>query len=99
MVAIRIVQGAARGNRRLPGISVCSGQQYAADALVKPDPRFGFNFPSIAFPGDFPCRGALKSVAQDANLALPGRPHKKVQQIACIDSIRYDQGMQIIVMQ
>jgi hypothetical protein len=61
MVAMWIVQGAARGRRRLPGMSFCSEQQYAANALAKLDPRSGFNFLSIAFPRDF--RAGLASVS------------------------------------
>ena len=77
MVAMRIVQGALREGTRLPGISFCSGQQYAANALARLDPRVGFNFPSLAFPGDLPCWDALKSAAQDLNLALAETPAKK----------------------
>jgi len=73
MVAMRTVQGAAHEVRRVPGISFCSGQQYAANALGELDPRFAhafqaWCFPVISVPG---------SVAQDLHFDDGRGPQQK----------------------
>jgi hypothetical protein len=87
MIAMRIVRNATREDRRLSGISMFSGQQYAASAVAKVDPHFGFTFLSIALPGHLPCRSTLKW--RSVNVALVDGPgEKKAQKRACV--ISYD---------
>jgi hypothetical protein len=88
MVAMRTVQGAAREVRRVPGISFCSGQQYAANALGELDPRFAYAFQAWCFPV-ISVPGSLRSVAQDLHFGDGRGPAKKTYKKACIYSIRY----------
>jgi hypothetical protein len=88
MVAMRIVQVALREGTRVSGMS---GQQYAANALARVDPRVGFSFPSIARAGGFSVLGSAEVACTGSEFRCSPRPLKKVKKMACL--IPYDINM------